>query len=159
MFAKNVKVYYLLKILKMKKNQIFNHKQTKTIYESDNNIFSLLTMNHHPIHLNNEYANKTRFKKILVNGTLVFSLSVGITVYDISFNAVANLEYSEIKHLKPVFLNDTISVKSKILSISSVSKKAYKLIEIQSDTFNQKQIKVLTFKRKILIKKNMLDES
>jgi len=140
----------------MRKNQIFVHKLTKTIKESDNNIFSLLTMNHHPIHLDIEFAKKSRFKKILVNGTLVFSLSVGITVYEISFNAVANLEYSEIKHLSPVFLNDTISVKSKILSISRVSKKDYRVVEIQSETFNQNKIKVLRFKRKILIKKNML---
>ena len=109
-------------------------------------------MNHHPVHSNKEFAKKTRFKKILVNGTLVFSLSVGITVSDISFNAIANLEYSEIKHLAPVFLNDTINVKSKIVSIKNVSKKTHKVIEIQSKTFNQNKIPVLTFKRKILIR-------
>ena len=136
----------------MKKNQIISHLLTKTITESDNNIFSLITMNHHPVHSNKEFAKKTRLKKILVNGTLVFSLSVGITVSDISFNAIANLEYSEIKHLAPVFLNDTINVKSKIVSIKNVSKKTHKVIEIQSKTFNQNKIPVLTFKRKILIR-------
>ncbi|MDC1167020.1 MaoC family dehydratase [Candidatus Pelagibacter sp.] len=135
-----------------KKNQVFNHRLTKTITESDNNLFSLITMNHHPIHLNTYFAKRSQFKKILVNGTLVFSLSVGITVNDISFNAVANLEYSEIKHLAPLFLNDTINVKSKIISITKVSKKNYRVVEIQSETFNQKNLKVLSFKRKILIK-------
>ena len=136
----------------MKKDQVFNHRLTKTITESDNNLFSLITMNHHPVHSDIEFAKKSRYKKILVNGTLVLSISVGITVYDISFNAIANLEYSEIKHLVPVFLNDTINVKSKIMSVKDVSKKYHKIVEIKSETYNQNKIKVLSFKRKILIK-------
>ena len=136
----------------MKKNQTIVHRLSKTITESDNNLFSLITMNHHPVHSNIEFAKKSRFKKILVNGTLVFSLSVGITVDEISFNAVANLEYSEIKHISPVFLNDTIKVKSKIISIKNVSKKYHKVVEIKSNTYNQNNRKVLSFKRKILIK-------
>lgn len=136
----------------MKKDQVFHHRLTKTITESDNNLFSLITMNHHPVHSDIEFAKKSRYKKILVNGTLVFSISVGITVYDISFNAIANLEYSEIKHLAPVFLNDTINVKSKIMSVKDVSKKYHKIVEIKSETYNQNKIKVLSFKRKILIK-------
>ena len=76
----------------MKKDQVFHHRLTKTITESDNNLFSLITMNHHPVHSDIEFAKKSRYKKILVNGTLVLSISVGITVYDISFNAIANLE-------------------------------------------------------------------
>ena len=136
----------------MKKDQVFHHRLTKTITESDNNLFSLITMNHHPVHSDIEFAKKSRYKKILVNGTLVFSISVGITVYDISFNAIANLEYSEIKHLAPVFLNYTINVKSKIMSVKDVSKKYHKIVEIKSETYNQNKIKVLSFKRKILIK-------
>jgi acyl dehydratase len=136
----------------MKKDQVFHHRLTKTITESDNNLFSLITMNHHPVHSDIEFAKKSRYKKILVNGTLVLSISVGITVYDISFNAIANLEYSEIKHLTPVFLNDTINVKSKIMSVKHVSKKYHKIVEIKSETYNQNKIKVLSFKRKILIK-------
>ena len=136
----------------MKKDQVFHHRLTKTITESDNNLFSLITMNHHPVHSDIEFAKKSRYKKILVNGTLVLSISVGITVYDISFNAIANLEYSEIKHLTPVFLNDTINVKSKSMSVKHVSKKYHKIVEIKSETYNQNKIKVLSFKRKILIK-------
>ena len=86
------------------------HSLSKTIFESDNNFFSLLTMNHHPVHTNMDYAAKNQHGKILVVGTLVFSLAVGITVPDISGKAIANLEYESIKHLNPVFLNDTIYV-------------------------------------------------
>ena len=84
------------------------HSLSKTIFESDNNFFSLLTMNHHPVHTNADYAAKNQHGRILVVGTLVFSLAVGITVPDISGKAIANLDYECIKHLAPVFLGDTI---------------------------------------------------
>ena len=77
--------------------EIIVHPLSKTIFESDNNIFSLLTMNHHPVHLNEDYAEKTQHGKILVVGTLVFSLAVGITVPEVSGKAIANLEYEDIK--------------------------------------------------------------
>ena len=67
------------------------HCKAKTIFESDNNLFSLLTMNHHPLHTNIAYAEKNQHKQILVVGTLVFSLAVGLSVDDISGQAIANL--------------------------------------------------------------------
>lgn len=67
------------------------HALSKTIFESDNNFFSLLTMNHHPVHTNLDYARKNQHGQLLVVGTLVFSLVVGMTVPDISGKAIANL--------------------------------------------------------------------
>ena len=84
------------------------HALSKTIFESDNNLFSLLTMNHHPVHINMDYAAKNQHGKILVVGTLVFSLAVGMTVPEISGKAIANLSYEDIRHLNPVFINDTL---------------------------------------------------
>lgn len=75
------------------------HALSKTIFESDNNFFSLLTMNHHPLHTNLDYAGENQHGKILVVGTLVFSLVVGMTVPDISGKAIANLGYEDVKHL------------------------------------------------------------
>lgn len=89
------------------------HSLSKTIFESDNNLFSLMTMNHHPVHTNIDYAEKNQHGKILVVGTLVFSIVVGMTVPDISGKAIANLGYEDIKHLAPVFINDTIYAKTK----------------------------------------------
>jgi len=91
------------------------HALSKTIFESDNNLFSLITMNHHPLHTNKEFAGNSQHGQILVVGTLVFSLVVGITVPDISGKAIANLGYEEVKHLAPVFINDTIYARTKIL--------------------------------------------
>ena len=81
-----------------------------------NNFFCLMTMNHHPVHIDALYSKKTRFKKNLVVGTYVFSLIVGMTVQDISLSAIANLGYEKIVHLGPVFIGDTLYAKSKVLS-------------------------------------------
>ena len=133
------------------------HSLSKTIFESDNNFFSLLTMNHHPVHTNMDYAAKNQHGKILVVGTLVFSLAVGITVPDISGKAIANLEYESIKHLNPVFLNDTIYVRTKILDKrESKSKSDRGMIHVESITYNQNGVDVLSFRRKALVKKKEL---
>lgn len=132
------------------------HSLSKTIFESDNNFFSLLTMNHHPVHTNIDYAKNNQHGKILVVGTLVFSLAVGITVPDISGKAIANLDYENIKHLNPVFINDTIYVRTKILDKrESKSKFDRGIIYVESIAYNQHGIDVLSFRRHVLVKKRM----
>lgn len=131
-----------------------NHSLSKTIFESDNNLFSLLTMNAHPVHTNLNYAQQNQHQRILVVGTLVFSLAVGMTVPDISGKAIANLGYEDIRHLKPVFLNDTIYVKTKVLAKwESKTKSDRGIVYVETIAFNQKNEEVLSFKRKVLVKK------
>lgn len=131
-----------------------NHALSKTIFESDNNFFALLTMNHHPVHTNMDYAAKNQHGQILVVGTLVFSLAVGMTVPDISGKAIANLGYEEIKHLNPVFINDTIYVRTKILDKwESKTKPDRGIVYVETTACNQHGTDVLSFKRKVLIKK------
>lgn len=131
-----------------------NHSLSKTIFESDNNLFSLLTMNHHPVHTNVDYAAKNQHGKILVVGTLVFSIAVGMTVPDISGKAIANLGYEDIKHLNPVFVNDTIYVKTKILDKrESKSKSDRGIVYVETIAYNQNGIEVLSFRRNVLVKK------
>jgi acyl dehydratase len=130
------------------------HILSKTIFESDNNLFSLLTMNHHPVHLNINYAKQHQHGKILVVGTLVFSLAVGITVSDISGKAIANLEYELVKHLKPVFINDTIYVRTQILDKwESSSKLDRGIVYVETIASNQEGEDVLSFRRKVLVSK------
>ena len=130
----------------------FKHWPGKTITESDNNIFCLMTMNHHPIHLDNLYSKNSKFKKNLVVGTYVFSLVVGMSVKDISINAIANLGYEKINHLEPVFVGDTLYAKSRILSKRKSKKnKNNHIIEIETFAKNQKNKKVISFRRFILI--------
>lgn len=135
--------------------QKIKHSLSKTIFESDNNLFSLLTMNHHPVHTNLDYAEKNQHGKILVVGTLVFSIAVGITVPDISGKAIANLGYEDVKHLNPVFINDTIYVRSQILDkYESKTKNDRGIIYVESIAYNQKGDNVLSFRRKVLVKKS-----
>lgn len=130
------------------------HSLSKTIFESDNNFFALLTMNHHPVHINLDYATNNQHQTILVVGTLVFSLAVGMTVPDISGKAIANLCYEDIKHLQPVFINDTIYVRSKILEKQeSTTKSDRGIIYVETIAYNQDGVDVLSFRRKVLIKK------
>jgi acyl dehydratase len=134
--------------------EVIEHSLSKTIFESDNNLFSLITMNHHPVHTNIDYAQKNQHNRILVVGTLVFSIAVGITVPDISGKAIANLNYEEIKHLAPVFVNDTIYVRTKILDcIPSKSKNDRGIVYVETIATNQHEIDVLSFRRKVLIKR------
>lgn len=134
--------------------QEIRHSLSKTIFESDNNFFSLLTMNHHPVHTNLDYAETNQHKQILVVGTLVFSLAVGMTVPDVSGKAIANLGYEDIKHLHPVFLNDTLYVRTKVLDKrESNSKKDRGVVYVETLASNQHGIDVLSFRRHVLVKK------
>ncbi len=131
------------------------HALSKTIFESDNNLFSLLTMNHHPVHTNADYASKNQHGKILVVGTLVFSIVVGMTVPDISGKAIANLGYEDIKHLAPVFIGDTLYAETKIISKrESKTKKDRGIIYVETIAHNQKGENVLSFRRNVLVKKS-----
>ena len=135
------------------------HSLSKTIFESDNNFFSLLTMNHHPVHTNIDYAAKNQHGKVLIVGTLVFSLAVGITVPDISGKAIANLDYENIKHLNPVFINDTIYVRTRILDKRESRNKSDRgIIYVESVAYNQNKVDVLSFRRHVLVKKRENNE-
>jgi len=142
-----------------KPGEIILHTATKTILESDNNLFTLLTMNHHPVHLDVEYCKKQIHGKILVVGTLVFSLVVGFTVPDISGKAIANLDYEKINHNGPVFLNDTIHAETEILEVKeSKSKNDRGIVYVETRAFNQKNEKILTFRRHVLVKRKNYEE-
>lgn len=136
------------------KGDVIDHAVSKTIFESDNNLFCLLTMNHHPIHTNIDYASRSEHGKPLVVGTLVFSLVVGITVPDISGKAIANLMYESVEHLAPVFVNDTLYARTEILDCrESKSKKDRGIIYVETTAYNQHGAEVLRFRRKVLLKR------
>ena len=138
--------------------KIIKHQLSKTIFESDNNLFSLLTMNHHPLHTNRDFAEKSQHGQILVVGTLIFSIVVGMTVPDISGKAIANLEYEKVEHLAPVFINDTLYAESEILEVrESKSKPDRGIIYVETIAYNQNKVPVLKFRRKVLIPKRSIE--
>jgi len=140
------------------------HARTKTISESDNNYFCLLSMNHHPVHLDLAYASKTQHGRFLVVGPLIIGLTVGISSQEISGKAIKDLGFDFMKHTRPVFVGDTIRVESMILNkYSSETETNAGIVVIESRTYNQDDEEVLYLKRKVMVPKqidlNLLQES
>jgi acyl dehydratase len=134
--------------------EIIKHWPGKTITESDNHLFALLTMNHNPLHIDEHYMEQHQHGKILVVGTYVLSLVVGMSVRDTSGKAIANLEYDSITHDAPVFLGDTIYAESEVVQMRTSSRGTGRgTVHIQSCAFNQKSEKVLTLRRRFLVPK------
>jgi len=130
----------------------YKHWPGKTITESDNNLFCLLTMNHHPVHLDVEYARAHTHGRILVVGTFILSLAVGMSVADISGKAIANLDYERISHDGPVFIGDTIYAQTEVLDKrESKSKPQQGVVYIETKAFNQRGELILTLRRNILV--------
>lgn len=96
---------------------VYEHRPGRTISETDNTWFTLLTMNTHPIHLDAAYASKSEFGQPLVNSALTLSIVAGMSVSDLSQKAIANLGWDNIKLTAPVFAGDTIYAESEILAV------------------------------------------
>ena len=130
---------------------VFKHWPGKTITEGDNHLFSLLTMNPNPLHIDDNYMQGHQHGKILVVGTLVLSLAVGMSVRDTSGKAIANLEYERITHDGPVFQGDTIYAESEVLEVrESRSRPDRGIVYLESRAFNQRNEQVLTLRRRFL---------
>ena len=134
--------------------ELFKHWPGKTITEMDNHLFSLLTMNHNPLHIDDHHMASHQHGKVLVNGALVLSLVVGMSVRDTSGKAIANLEYERITHNGPVFQGDTIYAESEVLEVrDSRSRPDRGIVYIESRGFNQREEKILTLRRRFLVPK------
>ena len=94
---------------------VYEHRPGRTISETDNTWFTLLTMNTHPLHFDTEYAAKSEFGKPLVNSCLTLSIVAGMSVSDLSQKAIGNLGWDKIKLSAPVFAGDTIYAESEVL--------------------------------------------
>src|SRR5438477_11281437 len=94
---------------------VYKHWPAKTVTEADDHLFCLITMNHHPLHLNDVYAKKSQQGRNVVVGPLVYSLALGMSVSDVSGKAIANLATEELKHPAPVFHGDTLFCESEVL--------------------------------------------
>ena len=133
---------------------VFKHWPGKTITESDNNLFCLLTMNHNPLHLDANYMQEHQHGQVLVVGLLVLSVVVGMSVVDTSGKAIANLEYENVTHDGPVFIGDTVYGETEVLEIrESRSRSDRGIVYIETRGFNQRGEKVLTLRRRFLVPK------
>jgi acyl dehydratase len=133
---------------------VYKHWPGKTITEMDNHLFSVLTMNPQPLHIDENYMKDHQYGKILVNGTLVFSLVVGLSVRDLSGKAIANLEYERVTHDGPTFHGDTIYAESEILEVRETRSRTDRgIVYVETRGINQRNEKILTFRRRFLVPK------
>ncbi len=134
---------------------VYKHWPGKTITEYDDHLFCMITMNHHPLHTNEWFAqNETVHGKNVVVGNLVYSLVLGMSVPDVSGSAVANLEVESLKHAKPTFHGDTIYAETRVLDkVESKSKPDRGVVAVETRAYNQRGEEVCYFKRKVLVPK------
>ena len=131
----------------------YKHWPGKTITEYDDHLFCLITMNHHPLHIDAHYAEtQTQFKRNVVVGNLVYSLALGMSVADISGKAIANLEVESLKHENPTFHGDTIYAETRVLEATpSKSKDDRGIVTVETKAFNQRGEEVCYFRRKVMV--------
>jgi acyl dehydratase len=131
---------------------VYKHWPAKTITESDDHLFCLLTMNHHPLHINDVYAAESQQGQNVVVGPLVYSIMLGMSVADVSGKAIANLATEELSHPAPVFHGDTLFVESEVLEVRpSASKPDRGIVRVKTDAYKQDGTLVASFKRAVLV--------
>jgi acyl dehydratase len=132
---------------------VYRHWPGKTITEYDDHLFCMITMNHHPLHIDAHYAEeRTQFGRNVVVGNLVYSLALGMSVADISGKAIANLQVDELRHDNPTFHGDTIYAESTVLEVKPSSSKPDRgTVLVETRAYNQKGERVCSFKRRVLV--------
>jgi acyl dehydratase len=129
------------------------HALTRTVTETDNILFSTLTHNPQPLHLDVEAAKASEFGKILVNSCFTFSLVVGVSVADTTLGTlIANLGFDEVKFPKPVFYGDTLRFETECVAVrESNSRPTAGIVTWEHRATNQRDELVCTMKRSALL--------
>ena len=134
---------------------VIRHRVTRTLTEADNVLFTTLTMNPQPLHLDHEYAAQTEFGQPLVNSLLTLSLLVGLSVHELTLGTlVANLGLTDVVFPRPVFHGDTIHAESEVLEArESKSRPDQGLVTVEHRALNQRGEVVARCKRTMLMQK------
>lgn len=132
----------------------YKHWPGRTITAADNTWFTLLTMNQHPLHFDEEYAKGTEFGKPLVNSALTLAIVAGMSVADVSQKAIANLGWTDIVMPAPVFNGDTLYAESTVLEKrESKSRPTQGIVTVATRAWKQDGTTVMTYKRTVLVPK------
>ena len=133
---------------------VYEHFPGRTITESDNIQFSLLTMNQHPMHCDSAFAAKSEFGKPLVNSGLTLAIVLGMSVADVSGKAIANLGWTDIRLTAPVFPGDTIYAESEVLDKrESRSRPTQGIVSVRTTGKKADGTVFMSFVRSVLIPK------
>ena len=133
-------------------DDVYRHPLGRTISETDNTWFTLLSMNPNQLHFNKLYGQRTEFGRRLVDSTLTLSIVTGLSVSDISLNVIANLGWDEVRLPHPLFIGDTLFADSRVLEKRlSVSRPHAGIVKFQTRGINQDGAVVIHFQRTILV--------
>ena len=131
---------------------VYEHRPGRTISETDNTWFTLLTMNTHPLHFDAEYAAKSEFGKPLVNSCLTLSIVAGMSVSDLSQKAIGNLGWDKIKLTAPVFAGDTIYAESEVLDVrDSKSRPTQGIVTVRTTGTKSDGTAFMSYERAFLV--------
>ncbi len=132
---------------------VIDHAVTRTITEADNTLFSVLTMNAQPLHLDESFAASTEFGTRLVNSLFTLSLLIGLSVYETTLGTtVANLGFEEITFPTPVIPGDTVHAQSEVVSSRpSTSRPGQGIVVFEHRAFNQRDELVARCRRSALM--------
>lgn len=131
---------------------VYEHRPGKTVTEYDNHLFTMLTLNTHPIHFDAEYAKGSEFGRNLVVSPYTLALLIGMSVTDCSQKAIANLGMDAVKFTAPVFAGDTLYAESEVLAKrESATRPGQGIVTIRTLGKNQDGTIVCTFDRNMLI--------
>jgi acyl dehydratase len=133
----------------------FQHTSGRTVTETDNVLFSTLTMNTQALHINEDFASKTQFGRRIVNGIFTMGLVVGLTVADLTDSTiVANLGYDSVRHPHPVFHGDTIYAETEVLEKRESSSRPDRgIVRLKQIGRNQDGVVVLELERTVMFLK------
>lgn len=137
--------------------QEFGHALSRTVTEMDNTMFSLLTLNPQPLHIDAHFAASTEFGQRLFNSLYTLGIMIGMTVYDTTLGTtIANLGMTDVTFPKPVFHGDTLHATSKVLSKrESKSRMKAGIVEFEHQAFNQLDEVVARCRRTALMHKRL----
>ena len=133
---------------------VYEHRPGRTVTEADNILFSLVTMNRHPMHCDAAFAAKSEFSRPLVNSGLTLAIVLGMTVDDVSFRAIANLGWRDIKLVAPVFPGDTIYARSRVMDVrESKSRPTQGIVTTATEGYKADGTVFMRFERMSLVPK------
>ncbi|MFG2696141.1 MaoC family dehydratase [Kitasatospora sp. NPDC048407] len=130
---------------------VYKHWPGKTVTEYDDHLFCLLTMNHHPLHMDANYATTTVQGKNVVVGNYIYSLLLGMSVPDVSGKAIANLEIESLRHIAPTFHGDTVYGETTVLDKNLTSKPDRGIVYVETKGYKQDGTVVCIFRRKVMV--------
>lgn len=143
-----------------KVGDVYKHWPGRTITESDDMLFCMLTMNHHPLHIDANYAKDSQFGRNVVVGNLVVDIAFGQSVPDVSGKALANLGFESIQFMGPTFHGDTIYSESEVLEVrESRSQPDRGIVTVETRATNQRGEMIMKFRRSVLVPKTPTESS